>query len=159
MKTFQVQIPEGYEIDKKQSTFENIVFKKKPEFPTTWEEFCGQYPNIEDEYYISGSSGIYHVVNGVRNVIDDANLLKTKKEAEAFLTLIKLYRLRQAYVGDWKPDWLDSSKKYVIIYDCNEIMIEDRWNISRSFSFPSRKMAEEFLKNFKAELEQVKDLI
>ena len=85
--------------------------------------------------------------------------MKTKKEAEAFLTLIKLYRLRQAYVGDWKPDWLDSSKKYVIIYDCNEIMIEDRWNISRSFSFPSRKMAEEFLKNFKAELEQVKDLI
>lgn len=159
MKTFQVQIPEGYEIDKEQSTFENIVFKKKLEYPKTWKEFCEQYPNIEDEYYISGNSAIYHVVNGVRNVIDEANLFKTKKEAETFLTLIKLYRLRQAYVGDWKPDWLDSSKKYVITYDFNKIAIEYCWNVPRSFSFPSRKMAEEFLNNFKAELEQVKDLI
>ena len=159
MKTFQVQIPEGYEIDKEQSTFENIVFKKKLEYPKTWKEFCEQYPNIEDEYYISGNSVIYHVVSGVRNAVDEANLFKTKKEAEAFLTLIKLHRLRQAYIGDWKPDWSDSSKKYVLVYDCREIMVEYCWNTPRSFSFPSRKIAEEFKNNFKADLELVKHLI
>ena len=160
IKNLKVQIPKGYKIDVDNSTFYDIVFKKiENKFPKTWEEFCEQYPNIEGEYYISGNSAIFHVVNGVRHVRDEANLFKTKKEAEAFLTLIKLYRLRQAYVGDWKPDWLDSSEKYVITYDFNKIAIEYYWNIPRSFSFPSRKMAEEFLNNFKAELEQVKDLI
>jgi hypothetical protein len=28
MKTLKINIPEGYEIDKEQSTFENIVFKE-----------------------------------------------------------------------------------------------------------------------------------
>lgn len=159
IKNLKIQIPEGYEIDKEQSTFENIVFKKNPEFPTTWEEFCEQNSVVKSEYYISGNSDIFHVVNGTRNTTLDANLFKTREEAEAFLTLIKLYRLRQAYVGDWKPDWSDSSKKYIIICDYNKIKIEYCWNIPRSFSFPLCKMAEEFLKNFKAELEQVKDLI
>jgi hypothetical protein len=160
IKNLKIQIPEGYEIDKEQSTFENIVFKKKSEYPRTWKEFCERYPNIEDEYYISGNSTIYHVVNGVRNVIDDANLFKTKKEAEAFLTLIKLYRLRQAYVGDWKPDWIDNSiPKYIIKVSENELMVANYYFDNRSFSFPSRKMAEEFLNNFKADLELVKHLI
>ena len=45
-KTFKVHIPEGYEIDKEKSSFEEIVFKKK-NFSIKWNEsLCGV--EIED---------------------------------------------------------------------------------------------------------------
>lgn len=36
-KELKIQVPEGYEIDKENSTFENIVFKRK-ELPKSWED-------------------------------------------------------------------------------------------------------------------------
>ena len=159
MKTFQVQIPEGYEIDKEQSTFENIVFKKKPEFPTTWEACIDKLNDSKTKFcHITSGSELYESYSCPKDFIG-YNTLPSKEIAKKFLILQKLYTCRQAYIEDWKPDWSDSSKKYVIVYDSNKITIEYCWYTPRSFSFPSRKMAEEFLKNFKAELEQVKDLI
>ena len=39
MKELNIQIPEGYEVDKEQSTFEKIIFKKiETKLPKTWEE-------------------------------------------------------------------------------------------------------------------------
>lgn len=39
MKTFKIEIPNGFEINKDNSTFENIVFKEiKKELPKTWYE-------------------------------------------------------------------------------------------------------------------------
>ena len=41
-KSFKVEIPEGYEIDKENSTFECIKFKKiKIEYPKSWDEAFG----------------------------------------------------------------------------------------------------------------------
>ena len=37
MKNLKITAPQGYEIDKDKSTFENIVFKKLNELPKTWE--------------------------------------------------------------------------------------------------------------------------
>lgn len=36
MKEFKIQVPEGYEVDKEKSTFENIVFKSK--YVKRWED-------------------------------------------------------------------------------------------------------------------------
>jgi hypothetical protein len=35
MKTFKIEIPEGYEINQEKSTFEKIVFKKNKKLPKT----------------------------------------------------------------------------------------------------------------------------
>ena len=40
IKELKIEVPQGYEIDKQKSTFEKIVFKKIPENPKTWEEYC-----------------------------------------------------------------------------------------------------------------------
>ena len=38
-KEMKIQVPEGYEIDKENSTFEKIVFKKvENELPKSWED-------------------------------------------------------------------------------------------------------------------------
>jgi hypothetical protein len=42
MKTFEIEIPDGFEIDRKASTFEKIVFKPKIILPNTWEELGEQ---------------------------------------------------------------------------------------------------------------------
>lgn len=43
-KKLKINIPEGYEIDKEKSTFEEIVFKKVEDpftkLPKNWEEYC-----------------------------------------------------------------------------------------------------------------------
>ena len=38
-KELKITIPEGYEIDKDNSTFEKIVFKKKDTKPRSWKEY------------------------------------------------------------------------------------------------------------------------
>ena len=38
MRTLKVNVPEGYEIDKEKSTFENIVFKKKDDVVIRWDK-------------------------------------------------------------------------------------------------------------------------
>ena len=37
-RNLKIQIPEGYEIDKKESTFENIVFRRVDDLPKRWED-------------------------------------------------------------------------------------------------------------------------
>lgn len=51
-KELKITPPIGYEIDRQKSTFEKIIFKKIPENPKTWEEYCSlmegktvYYPN------------------------------------------------------------------------------------------------------------------
>ena len=39
-KELKIIPPIGYEIDRQKSTFEKIIFKKIPENPKTWEEYC-----------------------------------------------------------------------------------------------------------------------
>lgn len=45
MKEFKVEVPEGYEIDKVNSTFDYIKFKKVDE-PMTWERLIAERPNV-----------------------------------------------------------------------------------------------------------------
>lgn len=52
MKKIKIEIPDGYEIDKDKSTFEEIVFKKSE--VKTWEEIVIQkIANKEKVVYIS----------------------------------------------------------------------------------------------------------
>lgn len=39
-KELKIIPPIGYEIDRQKSTFEKIIFKKIPENPKTWEDYC-----------------------------------------------------------------------------------------------------------------------
>ena len=83
MKELNIQVPEGYEVDKEKSTFEKIIFKKiENKLPKTWEEFCERNPIDSSECFITNSSEIFNfdVPPTNRKISEDKNLLSTQEE-------------------------------------------------------------------------------
>lgn len=130
--------------------------------PKTWEEFCKNYKVQKDEYFISSNSTIEGVLSKIRLPCKDSNLLPNRQAAESHLALIKLHQLRDCYRQGWKPDWKDDSTPKYCIYCVNkeQKFAIDRFYERREFlSFQSRKLAEEFLNNFRELILQAGDLI
>ena len=153
-KELKIDIPEGYEIDKENSTFERIVFKKKHTYPKSWEEFCENNKIPSEEYCIAFDSHISKIRlnNRHRSCEGDRNLCKTEEEAEAFLALIQLKRLWHEYVDNYsgKVDDYYFIDCFSSINGCEFTVLHSCSVISKFiFKFPSRELAQEFLHNFK----------
>ena len=87
----RIQVPEGMEIDKENSTFECIKFKPKE---ITYQEIAKKF----QPYNSSVSANAKH-------------LLK-------LITFRKLLEVADYLNSDWKPDWNDENQyKYYISYD------------------------------------------
>lgn len=71
---------------------------------------------------------------------------------------VKLEHLRDCWLDGWKPKW-DISEKWCIRLYKNELHVGLCTDISRFLTFPTREMAEEFLKCFRDLIELAKDLI
>ena len=132
-KELKIEIPQGYEIDKEKSTFEKIIFKKIPENPKTWEEYCA---------LTKGSPSFYATLNAVDTdkYSGEYNEFATKKRAEQFIALGKLLQLRDYWVGGWK---ITSDNIYVIYKNVIMIMTTLH-NNDFPLTFPTREMAKEF---------------
>ena len=160
MNEVKIQIPDNCELIKDGDTY--IVKEKKQTPPRSWEEFCKKYPLKPGEAYIDLNSGI-NVANCKcsRNVSESKNWCTSKEEAEAFLALMQLRQLRKAWIGDWEQPnsnyltaaILYSVNKQKVIVDCGNY-----W-ISKVLSFPTKKIAEEFLECFKNLCETAKILL
>ena len=133
----------------------------KVEVPTSWEEFCNKYPNINNEWYINPISHIDMFKKGDRISYEDKNLLETKEDAEGILALIQLKRLRDDWwkALDWKPDYADASCKYTIIVDRNAIHISTTITYQRVLVFPTKEIAEDFIICFRDLINKAKRLI
>ncbi len=94
MKTMTINAPEGYEIDKENSTFEKIVFKEKSKLPMKWEDL----KTIEG-FYITSDSVLCKTDPKRPAIIGNENIWKTKELAEASLALNQLIWLRDAWGG------------------------------------------------------------
>lgn len=71
---------------------------------------------------------------------------------------VKLEHLRDYWLGEWTPIW-DRSEKWCIRLWGNELSIGVTTNISRFLTFPTKEMAEEFLKCFRDLIEVARNLI
>ena len=91
----KINIPDNCELVQEGNTY--IVKEKQKPLPRSWEEFCKNYPIEKEEYFILFTSKVSPTY-GVRERYcnGDCNLCSTKEEAEAFLTLMQLRRLRNA---------------------------------------------------------------
>jgi hypothetical protein len=158
-KSLKINIPEGYEIDTEKSTFAEIVFKPIDSLET-WKDCIKSLENKgKSFYYITDDSDIDDIDNPTLN-FRNYNLLPSEEIAEKFLTLQKLYTCRQAYIGDWKPDFTKHSEPKFCIYGSdNCIRIYTHYRAASIFSFPNRELAMKFLHNFKEDLEFIKDLL
>lgn len=151
-KKLKINIPEGYEIDKEKSTFEEIVFKKKvdpfSELPKTWEEykrcsrddvsyyFCNPLKDIKASLF----SGIY-------------NEFSTEERVKQYIALGKLLQLRDYWVSDWEKD----SDNIYVIY--RNVIMATIPNSGFPLKFPTREMAKEFKNCFEDLIKEAYPLV
>ena len=84
-KELQIIAPKGYEVDKENSTFEKIVFKKIEE-KLTYEKIAEKLFQYEKHYYIAGDGGIMGTSIGWKC----PNAAPTSQQLERLLALNKL---------------------------------------------------------------------
>ena len=155
-KEFKIQAPEGYEIDKENSTFEKIVFKKvKKELPKSWEEL-----DIIKGFYVDSLSRVIKTSGEIYTEENYKNTFPTKEEAKACLALSQLCQLRDIYNGGWKPDWKnDREIKYCIEFFKGKIQKNDYHVLKRVLCFKTQELREKFLENFRDLIETAKPLL
>ena len=142
-KELKIEVPQGYEIDRENSTFEKIVFKRK-ELPKSWEDLGairGFYVNVHSKI---------RDYEGCISKDSNKNTFPTKEEAKACVALAQLCQLRDRYNDGWKPDWKnDREPKYVIEIFYDNIVkrtYECRYKV---LAFKTEGLRDEFLENFK----------
>ena len=78
-KTLKIEVPNGYEIDKEKSTFENIVFKKVDEVVIKWDKkYNGVEIKADGEHFLLSGSPNYNM---------------TWTEAMRFYSEVQFYKL------------------------------------------------------------------
>ena len=108
--------------------------------------------------YVSDNSRISSTSVDTEDI--NKNIFKTKEQALASLALAQLSQLREVYRQGWEPDWnSDNGYKWCILFKRNNVEI-DVWNFNNHFlSFQTKKIAEEFLNNFKDLIIQARPLM
>ena len=154
-KEMKIQAPEGYEIDRENSTFEKIVFKKvERELPKKWEDLMGV-----SGFYVDSHSKV-NVFRGCFAKEETKNIFPTKEEAKACLALAQLCQLRDKYNDGWKPDWNNGKEyKYSIVINTGRPFVETYFNVQKVLSFKTEELRDKFLENFKDLIEIAKPLL
>ena len=137
-KELNIMPPIGYEIDRQKSTFEKIIFKKIPENPKTWEEYCSLMKG-KTVYYTNCNNII---VSGFSDAHDK---FVTKKRAEQFIALGKLLQLRDYWVKHSK--FIDAIG--VFTWD-DGLIVTNKCDINEyALTFPTQEMADKFITCFR----------
>ena len=150
MKHLKINVPEGYEIDKENSTFEEIVFKPvAKQLPKTWEEL-----NMISGYFVCLDSSLSKIRDVGANGINK-NIFVTEEQAEASKALAQLSQLREVYRQGWTPDWDYSDElKYCIVNDGNNLISDWSRRSTKFLSFQTKEICDLFLENFRELIEK-----
>ncbi|MEE0138335.1 hypothetical protein [Fusobacterium ulcerans] len=135
-KEIKIQVPEGYEIDKEKSTFENIVFKKKKAI-NSWKDL----KEIEGVFITKCS---YIIKYEGSNDDVNKNIFLNEKYAKSALALAQISQLLPYY--DSNVDWNRDTTKYCIERTNNKIYIDNWQSLYHILAFNSKEEAERFLK-------------
>lgn len=157
-RELKIEVPDGYEIDKEKSTFENIVFKKiENELPKNWCDL-----KFIKGFFVNGESEIKEINEAHDKILaikGNRNIFPTKEEAEACLALSQLCQLRDRYNDGWKPCWNTNTMKHCIYVSKGEIRGGHQFENSRILTFEKREIRDKFLENFKDLIEIAKPLL
>lgn len=139
MKELKIEIPEGYEIDKENSSFEKIVFKKKIEV-NCWEDL-----KRVTGVYITDNSRFNPVVASGLVILQNQNVFLNDKYAKSALALAQISQLLPYY--DTNVDWESNDNKCCICRIDNKIEIKCWMGIYHVLAFNTMPEAERFLKH------------
>lgn len=114
----RIQVPEGMEIDRENSTFECIKFKPKE---LTYQEIAKKFQPYNSSVCTNGD------------------------HLSKLITFRKLHEVADYLNGDWKPDWSnDTQSKYIISYNGikETLFIQSCWYVTQGLvCFSSKENA------------------
>lgn len=135
-----------------------FVQKKKPKYPTTYEECC-KVMGID----VSGLVDIFD------NILDTPEIIYRKNFDRLIHSFRKLLICRDAYwkvAGEqielgksWEPDWNTKELKYIIYYENDKLWFNDEISRNTILTFPTEEMRDAFYENFKELIEKCKELL
>ena len=148
-KELKIEVPKGYEIDRQKSTFEKIIFKKIPENPKTWEEYCKQTTGYVSYFFSSPNSIIKSWFEG------SYNEFMTEERVKQFVALGKLLQLRDYWVKRSK------FKDAIGIFTRSDgVIVADNCDINDcALTFPTQEMADKFITCFWDLIKQASPLV
>lgn len=124
--------PEGYEIDKENSTFECIKFKPIKKDLT--------YKDIRDKlgrdarYIITSDGDIERIDKSGKNI--GSNSVADPKQLRKIIAINQLMNIAKYYNGGWKPDWKNSyERKFYIEYYKGRYNIEVVYSINHGIVY------------------------
>lgn len=144
-KEIKITIPQGYEVDKENSTFECIKFKKKQEIKT-----FKDLTSVSG-YYISNVDAKISSINELSVEKYDYSIFLTKKQAKSALAMAYISQLIPYYGGEitdeeWKDPNMD---KFILERYFGEISKNMRtvYRLYSFLAFHTKEQRDEFLKN------------
>ena len=156
-KTIKIQIPEGYDDVKFNKETNQIEFVKKDTKPRSWEEYREQVRNTPCFAISIAEEG--RAIKRNREGVPFINEVNAEEEAKAVIALCKLIQLRDAWWGDWKPDWNSPDWKFIICVESNKIRKASLCYSNHCLAFPTEKMRDDFLETFHDLIEEAKTLL
>lgn len=125
-KEMKIQVPEGYEIDQENSTFECIKFKPINK--------CLTYDDVARKlffgksFFFIATCGDIEISNGKsKNAALKPNNCTSYNQGRKLLAINKLMNVAKYLNGDWKPDWNNSKEEkwFLKIDECNNVCTGD----------------------------------
>ena len=152
MKELKIEVPKGYEIDKENSTFECIKFKKKKQVDIkTWRDLC-EAGAISSEirlsgYYISDYYSDIYVATRIGN--GSRNVFLTEKEAISARAAAMISQLMPYYGGAiTDEEWSDKDICKHTIVRCGEVYMLSKATLGYSFlAFHTEEQRDSFYRN------------
>ena len=117
-----IDIPEGYEIDKENSTFECIKFKPIKKY-LTYKEIAEKLNKDICFFIAKGKIQSYAQYASY----DNPGVANSYRQIEKILAINQLMNIAKYYNGDWKPDW---NNKYELKYCISFTTITNSYNIA-----------------------------
>ena len=117
-----IDIPEGYEIDKENSTFECIKFKPIKKY-LTYKEIAEKLNKDICFFIAKGKIQSYSQYASY----DNPGVANNYRQIEKILAINQLMNIAKYYNGDWKPDW---NNKYELKYCISFTTITNSYNIT-----------------------------
>lgn len=143
-KEFKIIPPEGYEIDKENSTFDCIKFR-----PITkrWRDDTSQFVR---GWYIAPNSNIGNIRSTCTNTCDNYNVFATEKQAKSALAMA---RISQIMANDERfggivtdEEWVNDNVKYILEKYKGEIYKCTYYNTYHLLAFHTKEQRSLFLK-------------
>ena len=159
MKNIEIEIPDGFILDKEKYKNNIIAFLPKPidplaHLPKSWEEL-----KEIGGYYVNEDSEIRRLNDNILTYEDNKCVVPTNSQAKAILALCQLLQLRDRYNDGEQLIINGRNERYCIWNACGKIKTITYATTNCILKFKTNELRDHFLQHHIALIEEAKELL